>query len=121
MRPINTLKPISMENYQPTSLQHTNHLARQSTIKKPTIYLSAIVVIIIAGVFINNKIQEKRQLESQQFLQKMEEDRKVQVKDNIRSYVKVTDGTYQYSNLGGVFGLNITVINNTSYLLDNVR
>lgn len=110
-----------MENYPFAPLPHFPNAAKQSSFKKPAIYLSVAIAVVIGGVFINNKIQEQRLIEQQQLLVKTEQDNKTRVRDNIRSYVKVTAGTYQFSKPGGVFGLTMLVINNSNYLLENVR
>jgi hypothetical protein len=121
IHPIKCLKPASMQNYPSAPLPHFANAAKRSSLKKPAIYLSLAVAVVIAGVFINNKIQEQRLIEQQQLFAKMEQDNKTRVRNNIRSYVKVTAGTYQYSKLGGVFGLSMLVINNSNYPLENVH
>lgn len=46
---------------------------------------------------------------------------KQNIRNNILSYVTAETNNYQYSELGGIYNLVITIRNNTDYLLDNVR
>ncbi len=52
---------------------------------------------------------------------KKEEDKKKHIRNNIHSYISATPNNYEYNNLGGIYNLEITVWNNTDYLLNNVK
>jgi hypothetical protein len=43
------------------------------------------------------------------------------VRNNIHSFVTAGNSAYKINGLGGIYGLSITVANNTDYILDNVR
>lgn len=49
-----------------------------------------------------------------------EENRKAEYRNNITNYVIADRSDYQYSNLGGIYNLQISVSNNTEYLIDKV-
>lgn len=43
------------------------------------------------------------------------------IKNNIRSYVKVTGNDYDHGRLGGISNLKVSVVNTSDYQLDKVR
>lgn len=82
----------------------------------------AIIVVVLVLAYAGYAVYDKQQQENQEQERIVrEESLKKQVRDNIRAYVQAGNSEYRISVLGGVYGLSITVSNQTEYLLDNVR
>jgi hypothetical protein len=41
-------------------------------------------------------------------------------RNNWEQYITITNGDYKASSLGGIYGLEVIIVNNTDYLLDEV-
>lgn len=52
--------------------------------------------------------------------ERREQEQLENIRNHITSYVIAERSTYQYSNLGGIYGLSIKVQNNTDYVIDKV-
>lgn len=76
--------------------------------------LAVIILVIVLG-YTAFAVYDKQQKIN------YEQDLRIQVRNNIRSYVNVGNSEYKISGLGGIYGLSIVVNNNSNYLLDNVR
>lgn len=50
----------------------------------------------------------------------IDDQQKSEARININSLVRVGNNAYQYSELGGIYGLELVIYNNSSYLLDKV-
>ncbi|MBL7743137.1 MAG: hypothetical protein JNN00_06630 [Chitinophagaceae bacterium] len=81
---------------------------------KKLLILTVIIVLGLAGYFIYTKTdKEKKEITIK--------DNKEEIRNNINSYVTAETNNYKYSELGGIYGLVITIRNNTDYLLENVK
>lgn len=69
----------------------------------------------------------KNQVEHQSYEQAVEanknseEEAKARIRNNITSYVTAERSAYNYSSLGGISNLSISVSNSTNYLMDKVQ
>lgn len=81
-----------------------------SSIGRRLLIFAGIVVLVLIGIFVF------KQVENQQH-----DDSKDTIRNNITSYVTVENNEYTYSKLGGISNLEITVTNNTEFLIDNVK
>ncbi|MCW3106156.1 MAG: hypothetical protein JWQ09_662 [Segetibacter sp.] len=128
----------------PPPITKTPEFEREVIIEEPvankkrlTLPLSAIAVIIGVFViwFISSKVttiddvQQKQQEEIIEKNAKEEERQRVNeelssknmnYRNNWSKYITVTNGDYRASGLGGISGLEVMVVNNTDYLLDEV-
>ncbi|MES2373381.1 MAG: GYF domain-containing protein [Bacteroidota bacterium] len=86
-------------------------VAKTSSYFKPLLTAIIVVVLVATAYGLYNKYQTNQATE----------DRRVHIRDNIRSYVTIGNSEYKILGLGGINGLSIEVANNTEYLLDNVR
>lgn len=94
-----------------------------------TIGMALVIVVIIVFLFLAGGYaydyydgrNRSRVQKSEAFLEKLEKENRKFVKDHITSYVNADRNTYTYSELGGIFGLKITVNNNSNYLIDMVK
>jgi hypothetical protein len=81
---------------------------------KKILILTLIIVLALIGYFIYNQI-EKQNLTTQ-----VRND-KERIRNNITEYVRVENIDYKYSKIGGIYGLQFNITNNTDYLLENVK
>jgi hypothetical protein len=81
---------------------------------KTIFFIVAIVVLGIVGFTVYNNTERQARINQ-------EDDTKASIRNNITAYVKVSRSEYSYTELGGIYGLSITVHNNSSYILDNVK
>jgi hypothetical protein len=94
---------------------------RKSNSVKSVITFLLIVVLSIGGYYIYTLINSQK-AEAQVKTQKAEaEDERSYIRNHIKDYVKVTNNNYRYSELGGIYDLEVTVTNNTDYTLDNSK
>ncbi len=68
----------------------------------------------MAGYYLYTKID--REKETIQV-----EDDETKIKKNINDYVPVETNKYKYNELAGIYDLEVTVTNNTNYLIDNAK
>jgi hypothetical protein len=87
---------------------------KKNSVNKNVLIVTSIIVVVIIGFFVMNQAQRVSQSQNQ-------EDNKLRIKNNIRSYVTVSRSGFTYSNLGGISNLSIIVSNSCGYMLDNVR
>jgi len=73
-----------------------------------------VIVLALAGYYLFGRISKESQATRT-------EDDKAMIRSHITDYVTVETNTYQYSSLGGIHGLEVTVRNNTNYLIDNAQ
>ena len=91
-----------------------------STLKKLLI-VTGIIVLVIIGYYVAGEINKQKDEAFKEELINQESDAKNQVRNNILSYITAETNQYQYSNLGGIYNLVITIKNPTNYLMENVR
>lgn len=92
----------------------------KSSVPRILIVLSSIVLILIA-VFVYQRIENHNRITAQKNAIRVEEETKKLIRENITSYVTAVRSSYNYSNLGGIYNLSISVTNSTNYIIDNVR
>lgn len=78
----------------------------------------AILLILVVGATYLYKYFEEQEYQNQ-YNQK--EDAKTAIRNNISAYVTAERSAYNYSALGGISNLSITVNNNTNYLINTVN
>lgn len=88
--------------------------------RKILVYISIIVLVLI-GFFVFDQIKQQRYQNYRQNTINAEEDNIANIRNNITSFVTAESSDYQYSSLGGIYNLKITITNNTDYLIDNVK
>ncbi|MBO9565433.1 MAG: hypothetical protein J7621_21830 [Niastella sp.] len=86
------------------------------SIKQLLILVAVIAVILIA--FQGWKAHEKEEAFKER--ERLEKEHIAEIRRNITSYVRAERSSYQYSNLGGIYGLSISVHNKTEYPIDKV-
>jgi len=79
--------------------------------------IGGIILMSLIGLLIFNQIQHQQY----QNHRDAEENQKAMIRNNITAYVTAERSNYQYSELGGIYNLQISVNNNTNYLIDNVK
>lgn len=93
---------------------------KRSNLGRVLIYLSIIALVLLCVFLYNAGVQKNDELKREERVN-AEEDNKAEIKNNITSYVTADRSAYNYSELGGISNLSITVSNNTDYLMDNVK
>lgn len=102
--------------YPPSDQEHqTYHNVKEgSSVGKKLLILAGTVVLILIGIYIYNQVERQQYVNA-------EEDVKARIRNNITSYVTAERSEYQYRPIGGIFNLNISVNNNTNYIIDHVK
>lgn len=143
-------QPQKLNAADPYATQREYHFyqkaeKRKSIFINPNFLGIALLTIALIGwLLYNNNIQaaeteyiQQVQKQVQKTVQKIEKDQQAQVamrekineeiskknknyRNNWFNYIEVGTNSYQFSNLGGIYGLKINVINNTDYMLDEV-
>lgn len=80
-----------------------------------------VIVLALIGVYAYNQVKQQQVQVERQNAINTEEDVKAEIRKNITSYVTAERSAYNYSNLGGIYNLKISVTNSTDYVLDNVK
>ena len=88
---------------------------------KRILFILVGIVLILVAVYIQQQIEENNRLAAEARSDRLAEDIKKNIRENITSYVTAGRSEYSYRNLGGIYGLKISVNNSTNYILDNVR
>ena len=83
---------------------------KSSSIGRKLLILTGIVVLVLIGIFVYNQIENQQQ-----------DDTKGTIRNNITSYVTAERNEYTYNELGGISNLEITVVNSSDYLINNVK
>lgn len=73
------------------------------------------------GILVYGQINQQQDRAFRQNLVNEEEDNKATIRNNITSYVTAERNEYTYSKLGGIYNLQISVTNNTDYIIDKAR
>jgi len=91
--------------------------------KKPYILLIScgLPVLILAAIYLYEQIDHQQTVQTVYAAQHQIEDQKRMVRENITQYVTAERNTYQYSSLGGIYNLKISVSNKSDYLIDNIK
>lgn len=76
--------------------------------------IAALVVLVLVGYFVYSQINEQKQTSEV-------EDSRAQIRNNITDYVTAEPNNYKHSDLGGIYGLVISIRNTTDYMLEDVR
>lgn len=113
-----SIPPIIPPKESRTTTTKTEAKSPSSSSWKTLAAIILVVIIAYAAYGVYDKQQQNNRTE-ERFNQ--EQEVKKQVRDNIRSYVNAENSAYQINGLGGIYGLSISVTNQTNYLLDNVR
>lgn len=87
---------------------------RKKPILRIVFVLLALTVLGLGGIYAFNEVNQ--QVEKQE-----KEDAKERIRNNINLYVTASNNVYSASSWGGIYGLEITVTNETDYLIDNAR
>jgi hypothetical protein len=85
-----------------------------SQTRKKLFTVFSILAVALIGIFFYYKIRGQGRIPQ-------EKDDKERVKNNITSYVTAERSDYRYRALGGISDLQISVTNNSDYLLENVK
>lgn len=88
---------------------------------KTLLIIGCVIVLILIVVSLSKQIQQQDYKQNIETSKNFEEDTKARVKNNITSYIKANRSAYNYSGLGGISNLSITVTNSSDYLMDNVK
>jgi hypothetical protein len=107
-----------IQNIQP---KNTANNSKGGSFGRKLLTLAGIVVLILIGAYIYSQMQHQQYENIRQTQVNAEEDAKAMIRNNITSYVTAERSEYQYSQLGGIYNLKISVNNNTNYLIDNVK
>lgn len=94
------------------------------TVGMALVIIAIIIALFFAGGYIYDQYEQRNMTRIEKIenrAAKFEEDQRKRVRENITSYVTVERNSYTYSELGGIYGLKITVINNSDYLLEQVK
>jgi hypothetical protein len=94
---------------------------KKKSILAKVLIIAAIVVLALIGLFVYNLLQQQLIQQQEQAKTRSEQAAKDRVKANINAYVVCGRSAYQFSELGGIYNLSITVTNNTDYSMDKVR
>ncbi|NII26416.1 hypothetical protein HB364_15105 [Pseudoflavitalea sp. X16] len=79
------------------------------------------VVVLLAAIIIAYFGWQAHRQDSELKEQKRrEQDQITNIRNHITSFVLAERNSYQYSNLGGIYGLSIKVQNKTIYIIDKV-
>lgn len=116
--------PIMQATTTPASQgTKTNHInpTKSSSGLKWLLTVTAIIVLAIIGIYFYNQDERQNQISQQESRKAQEESIKAMVKNNITSYVTAARSEYNYSQLGGIYNLKISVTNSSDYILDNVK
>ena len=108
-------KPLSQQKLESVKPKKSSSVGRR------ILTLVGIVVLILVGIFIYNQLYYQRLEDERKNRENAEKNIKETVKNNITSYVTAERNQYQYNELGGIYNLEISVNNNSDYLLDNVK
>ena len=71
-----------------------------------------VIVLALAGYYLFGRISKENQAT------RIEDD-KATIRSHVTDYLTVETNNYKYSELGGIYGLEVTVRNTTNYLIDN--
>lgn len=94
------------------------------TVGMALVVIAIIIALFFAGGLIYDQYEQRNMTRIEKHenkLAKLVEDQRKYVRENITSYVTAERNTYTYSELGGIYGLKITVNNNSDYLLEQVK
>jgi len=80
-----------------------------------------VIILVLAAACIFLLWQQQNRKNAEAHLKEAQEEEKARVRASISSYVTASHSEYNYSATSGISGLDITVLNSTAYLLDNVR
>lgn len=81
-----------------------------SIIKKIFISLGIILILLIGMIIIGNLVRANQEKENKRY-----------AKNHINELVELSHSDYQYREIGGISGLNVTIKNNSEYFIDRVR
>jgi len=88
---------------------------------KKLLILTGIAVLVIVGYYVAGQINKQSKETFREGVISQREDEKSLIRNNILSYITAETNKYQYSNLGGIYNLVVTIKNPTDYLMENVR
>lgn len=72
-------------------------------------------------LFLKNQVEHQSYEQAVEANKNSEEEAKARIRNNITSYVTAERSAYNYSSLGGISNLSISVSNSTNYLMDKVQ
>lgn len=76
-----------------------------------------VIATLVISFLLWQSYSEKAEVNQQNLLKS---DQMAFTRDHITNYVYAERNTYKYSELGGIYGLTITVHNETDYIIDKV-
>lgn len=94
------------------------------TVGMALVVIAIIIALFFAGGFIYDQYEQRNMTrieKKENMVAQLKEDHRKYIRENITSYVTAERNSYKYSELGGIYGLKITVINNSDYLLEQVK
>lgn len=109
------------KEYESKSKSKLSSSSKQSNSwQRSLIIIITIVVIFYLCSYLYDQYQVRQYQNELQHEINEEEDKKSRIRNKITSYVTAERSEYNYSELGGISNLKISVSNNTDYLIDNV-
>ena len=108
-------KPIAYANVT------TSETKKGSSVGQRLLILSTIIVLILIGTYFYKQMQHQEYQEIRQASINTEVDRKKMTRDNITSLITAERSSYNFSSLGGISNLSLSVTNQTDYIIDNVK
>lgn len=79
------------------------------------------VVLVLLSVFLFQQISIQNETKVRVAAMEQQANLKQIVRDNIHNYIKAEGSDYKYSMLGGIYGLYMSVTNESEYLIDEVQ
>ena len=121
LKKIIIVTPPPIQKFTPQTKFSADLPKQNNSTGRKLLVWGGIVVLGLIGYLAYNQIKHQQYQNHRQNIINAEEDVKAMIRKNITSYVTAERSDYRYSELGGIYNLNISVTNSSNYLIDNVK